>query len=191
MTAVAHLVLVRHAMPDIVPEVPAERWHLGAEGRSAARALRPLVVGPAYFVASDEPKAVETLHELAGLAGHARDAGQPEVRTDPGFGEVRRPHAWSNDYGNRATAYLEGVCHDGWEPHDEVSARFQSAVVHHASLAAAQRRTLVIGTHGLAPTVWLSRRMRLEPSPLQFWADLRFPDLIEVDLTAKEWFRRG
>jgi 2,3-bisphosphoglycerate-dependent phosphoglycerate mutase len=182
MTTVEHLVVVRHAMPELVPEVPSQRWHLGAEGRAAAQALRPLLVGSAYFVASDEPKAVETLQELA---------GQLDVEMDPGFGEVRRPHVWSDDrdYRTTARAYVEGVRHDGWEQHDDVFARFESAVVRHAEIAAAQRRTLVVGTHGLAPTVWLSRRIRLEPSPAQFWAGLRFPDLIEVDLTAGRWFR--
>jgi broad specificity phosphatase PhoE len=180
MSNVERLILVRHAMPEVVPEVPAERWHLGADGRSAARALRSLVAGPAYFVASDEPKAVETLQEVA---GHA------EVRTDPGFGEVRRPYLWTDDYRATASAYVAGVRHDGWEPHDEVFTRFESAVVRHAGFAAARRRVLVVGTHGLAPTVWLSRRMRLAPSPPRFWADLRFPDLIEVDLVSGRWTR--
>jgi hypothetical protein len=137
MATVERLILVRHAMPELVPEMPAESWHLGAE--------------------------------------------------------VRRPHVWSDDsdYRAMARAYVGGVRHDGLEPHDEVFARFESAVVRHASLAAAQRRTLVVGTHGLAPTVWLSRRVRLEPSPAQFWEQLRFPDLVEVDLSAGRWFRRA
>jgi broad specificity phosphatase PhoE len=180
MTTVERLVLVRHAMPELVPDVPAERWHLGPGGRSAARALRRSMPGPAYFVASDEPKAVETLEELAG--GH-------DVAVEPGFAEVHRPHLWTDDYRATARAYVEGVRHDGWEPHDEVFARFESAVVRHAGLATAQGRILVVGTHGLAPTVWLSRHIRLEPSPAQFWADLRFPDIVDVDLSASRWFR--
>ena len=78
---------------------------------------------------------------------------------------------------------MEGVCHDGWEPHEQVAARFDAAVSRHAKLAAARNLPLVIGTHGLAPTVWLAHR-RLLGDPAQFWEDLRFPDLIEVDLAA-------
>lgn len=50
------LILVRHAMPELRPDVPAERWQLGDEGRAAARALADaLHLGPAHYVASDEP----------------------------------------------------------------------------------------------------------------------------------------
>jgi hypothetical protein len=132
------LVLVRHAMPVVDPAVPAERWQIGPDGQAAARTLRPLVVGPAYYVASTEPKAVQTLHEIAGDTG---------VTTDARLAEARRPHLW------------------------------------HAAAAAAQTRTLIVGTHGLAMTIWLASRCRLEPDPAQFWAALRFPDLIEADLS--------
>jgi len=39
------LYLIRHAMPVLEPDVPAERWRLGEEGRAAARALAGLVLG--------------------------------------------------------------------------------------------------------------------------------------------------
>ncbi len=160
------IVLVRHAMPVVDPATPAELWHLGADGRAAARSLAPLVAGPAYFVASTEPKAVETLMEIAGAP----------VATDPGFAEVRRPHAWTDGYRAAARAYLQGARHDGWEPHGQVVDRFEAAVVRHSG---STDRTLVIGTHGLAPTLWLADRCGLDPVP--FWEALRFPDVIEVD----------
>jgi broad specificity phosphatase PhoE len=169
------LVLVRHAMPIVEPAVPAERWHLGPTGRAAARALRPLVAAPAYYVASTEPKAVQTLQEIA---------GDTNVITDAELVEVRRPHLWSDDSTYRGTArsYVEGTRPDGWEPHDQVARRLDHAVTSHAAAAAVQGRTLVVGTHGMALTIWLASRYLLEPDPAQFWAALRFPDLIEIDL---------
>lgn len=170
-----HLVLVRHAMPVVDPAVPAERWQLGPGGRAAARNLRPMVIGPAYYVASAEPKAVQTLQEIA---------GHTDVTTDAGLVEVRRPHIWSDNSTYRSTArsYVEGILPDGWEPHDQVVRRFDHAVVLHAATANARGRTLIVGTHGLAPTIWLASRYHLEPDPSRFWAALRFPDIIEVDL---------
>jgi broad specificity phosphatase PhoE len=56
----------------------------------------------------------------------------------------------------------------------------EGAVARHAALAAG--RTLVIGSHGMAMTVWLAARTGLDPGP--FWARLRFPDMIDVDLGA-------
>jgi hypothetical protein len=50
-------------------------------GRVAARSLDLLVTEPAYYIASDEPKAAQTLEEMAGRLG---------VATDP-VGKVRRP----------------------------------------------------------------------------------------------------
>jgi broad specificity phosphatase PhoE len=171
------LILIRHAMPEIDPQVPAERWHLGDEGRAAARSLRPLVAQPAYYVASTEPKAVETLQEIA---------GDLDVHLDSGFAEVGRPHFWrdDDDYRALAGAYVDGVRHEGWEAHNQVIHRFDVAVARHAGIAAARHSTVVIGTHGLAPTIWLASRCSLRPSPTQFWQALRFPDVIEVDLTS-------
>ncbi|GIG92665.1 hypothetical protein Pen02_76010 [Plantactinospora endophytica] len=60
--------------------------------------------------------------------------------------------------------------------------RFDTAVARHAEIAAARGDTLVVGTHGLAPTLCLASRIALDPGPAHFWADLRFRDVIEVDL---------
>jgi broad specificity phosphatase PhoE len=113
-------------MPSVRPEVSAELWELDEQGRAAARALSTAVPGRAYYVASDEPKALQTLQEMA--------AGQ-EVVPEPAFREVRRPYRWSDDYREQARAYIDGVCHEGWEPHDQVIARFGNAVARHADVA--------------------------------------------------------
>ena len=52
----------------------------------------------------------------------------------------------------------------------------------HASLAAPAGQALVVGTHGMALTVWLAGRFRLAPNPTSFWSGLEFPDVIVVDL---------
>jgi hypothetical protein len=63
-------------------------------------------------------------------------------------------------------------------------------VARHAALAAARNQTLIIGTHGIALTIWLASRYSLHPSTAQFWAALRFPDIIDVDRTAGTISRR-
>jgi hypothetical protein len=177
MTAVQgeRVIVVRHAMPTVDPQVPAEEWQLAQESRVAARLMRLHVCHPAYYVASTEPKAAQTMQEIAGAQRVVRDAG---------LAEVHRPHVWFTDegYQEAAESYARGGCPDGWEPRDEVIGRFDAAVVRHAAAAAEQNRTLVIGTHGLAPTVWMASRYRLATDPARFWADLRFPDIVEIDL---------
>lgn len=161
-------------MPAVDPGVPSQLWELGAEGRAAARALAA-AHEPGYYVASDEPKALQTVREMS---------GGREVVPEPGLREVRRPYRWSEDYRAQARAYVEGACPDGWEPHARVVARYEEALSRHARTAAARQQNLIVGTHGLALTVWLASRLRLAPTPADFWASLRFPELIEVDLVA-------
>ncbi|WP_430780231.1 histidine phosphatase family protein [Actinoplanes sp. G11-F43] len=171
------VIVVRHAMPAVDPDVPAEQWQLAPESRVAARLLRLHVRHPAYYVASTEPKAAQTIQEIAGAQRVVRDAG---------LAEVHRPHVWFADggYHSAALAYTRGERPDGWEPHDQVIGRFDAAVVRHAAEAVAQNRTLVIGTHGLALTVWMASRYQLATDPARFWAGLRSPDIVEIDLRA-------
>ncbi|MEU4688607.1 hypothetical protein [Actinoplanes sp. NPDC023714] len=169
------LILVRHAMPAVDPLVPASQWPLAWDSRVAARLLRLHVTHPAHYVASTEPKAAQTMQEIAGAQ---------RVVTDPDLAEAHRPHHWFSDdeYRAAALAYLGGACPDGWEPHPAVIARFDAAVVRHAAAAAGLGRTLVLGSHGLAPVVWMASRYELSPDPAGFWSALRFPDIVEIDL---------
>lgn len=82
-------ILVRHAMPELDPQVPPEEWLLGERGRAAARHLAGVLPAGAYLVASQEPKAVETLRQAA----HAdADADGPvDVVLERGFGTASEP----------------------------------------------------------------------------------------------------
>jgi broad specificity phosphatase PhoE len=178
MTAVQgeRVIIVRHAMPTVDPEIPADRWPLGWDSRVASRLLRLHVTHPAYYVSSTEPKAAQTMQEIAGAQ---------RLVTDADLAEVHRPHVWfsaEEEYHAAALAYAGGACPDGWEPQSEVITRFDAAVVRHAAAAAERGSTLVIGTHGLAPTVWMASRYRLDCEPSRFWQELRFPDVVEIDL---------
>jgi broad specificity phosphatase PhoE len=165
------LVLVRHAMPALEPSVPPHEWPLAPDGRAAALRLVPLLAVGALLVASEEPKAYQTL-ECAG----------PVVR-DARFGEVRRTgEPWDGPFRELRRAYVEGTAHPGWEPQTAVAGRFDAALSEH--LAAAGERPLAVASHGMAITVWLTARFGL-PQPGEFWSALRFPDVFAVDMTAR------
>ncbi|GAA0430360.1 hypothetical protein Aca07nite_39100 [Actinoplanes capillaceus] len=55
------LILVRRAMPAFGPDVPAAAWELSSEGWSNARALTRVLPLDALLIASQEPKARQTL----------------------------------------------------------------------------------------------------------------------------------
>jgi broad specificity phosphatase PhoE len=63
-----------------------------------------------------------------------------------------------------------------------VAARFDAGVAAH--LAIAGDRPLVIATHGMALTLWLTEAIGLS-DPAAFWTDLRLPDAFAVDLAAR------
>jgi 2,3-bisphosphoglycerate-dependent phosphoglycerate mutase len=170
-------ILIRHAMPNVDADVPPHRWQLGVEGRAAAASLREALPDNAYLVASDEPKAVETIREIA---------GHRDIPMDQGFAEVRRRKFWKTDeeYRDLARSYLEGVEHPAWEAHQAVVDRFDAALTRNAARAADAGRALVVGTHGMAMTLWLASRKLIEPANTAFWEALGFPDLIDVDIAA-------
>jgi broad specificity phosphatase PhoE len=141
------VILIRHAMPERVPGVPPREWHLGEEGRAAARTLAALLPSGARIVSSDEPKAVETAEQLGGT-----------VTVDPRLREVGRPSAWDDGYRDTARRYIAGERLAGWETHDDVVERFRSAATGD-----------IVVTHGMAMTLYLSEGVR-------FWEALTFPD---------------
>ena len=69
----------------------------------ARRLRRALNLQCAYYVASPEPKAAQTVEELA---------ADSSVVVDTGFGEVRRPYVES-DYRSIARSYVQGKCPEG------------------------------------------------------------------------------
>jgi broad specificity phosphatase PhoE len=113
----------------------------------------------------------------------AEASGRADVAIDAGFAEVRRPDAPSGEiHRTLAAAYLGGAEHPGWEPHSSVVRRFHAAVLRHVAAASARSEAVVIGTHGMAMTMWLFARVRAGGDRVGFWAALVFPDVVVVDL---------
>ncbi len=82
------LILAKHAMPQVQSDVPALRWHLGAEGVAGARRLgeRLRTYAPSEIVSSREPKALETaaiVAEVLGLSHEAADGLHEHERPAP------------------------------------------------------------------------------------------------------------
>jgi broad specificity phosphatase PhoE len=162
------LILVRHAMPVVDPETDPGQWELSAEGHAAARALT-LPPG-ALLVASAEPKARQTLEP----------SGQ--VMMDSRFNEIDREEAFAGDFRERRRSYVEGAAHSRWESQADVAGRFDEGIADW--LAKAAGRPLVIGTHGMAMTVWLHSRIGLA-DPGAFWWALKLPQAFAIGLSPK------
>lgn len=166
------LVLVRHAMPDVIPGVDSRGWRLGEAGRAAAAKLAgKLAAGRlAAVFSSDEPKAWQTADEIAAAAGL-------DVCIDAGFAEVQRPTQWDEDYRAAAARYLSHGA-QGWESRDSVVRRFGEAV--ERALATHAGGDVVVVNHGLALSLYLAARTDIAAVP--FWRELAFPDAWRLDL---------
>jgi broad specificity phosphatase PhoE len=164
------LVLVRHATPAFGPDVPPEQWPLAPAGLAAAESLRRVLPSGALLVSSEEPKARQTLEPSGPVA------------TDPRFNEIARDEPFDGDFRARRLAYVTGADHPGWEDRTAVAARFAAGLADWQ--ARCGDRPLVVASHGMAMTVWLTAAIGLD-DPGAFWSDLRLPDVLIVDLPGR------
>jgi broad specificity phosphatase PhoE len=168
------LILVRHARPQIEPDSPPPSWRLSDEGRAAAQALAGKLahLRPAAFVASTEPKAIETAEILA------RASGLP-VTSDPAFDEHRRD-AWPFEADPAAVtarvvrALTERAASiEGAEPGDVAAQRFA------AGLAKYPARPLLVASHGTVLGLFLAAHFGL--NPVELWRGLALPEAFVLD----------
>jgi broad specificity phosphatase PhoE len=122
------LILVKHCPPEVVPDVPSERWRLSEKGKALAiplaDALRPHA--PDVIVSSEEPKAAETARLIA-------EQLSVPCHTAPGLYEHDRsnvPHMRSGEFISMMELFFrkprELVL--GHETADQARSRFEGAV---------------------------------------------------------------
>jgi broad specificity phosphatase PhoE len=173
------LILVRHSLPEMVPGVPANRWHLSAEGRRRCEALAEQLIAYdlAAVVASEEPKAVETGQIVAGALGLP-------FETAPGLHEHERGvvrDANSQEAFQALVARLfehPGEPVFGSETADRAYARFVTAVAH--VLERYPEGNPAIVSHGTVITLLIARANHLDP--ILFWKSLGLPAFAVLSL---------
>src|SRR5215813_12145936 len=64
---VPYLILVKHALPEIIPPLPARQWHLSEVGRTQCVLLTDHLAtyAPSALISSSEPKVLETAQLVA------------------------------------------------------------------------------------------------------------------------------
>jgi broad specificity phosphatase PhoE len=77
--------------------------------------------------------------------------------------------------------YLGGRRLPGWEPQEEVAARFEAAVL---DAMRATDRPVVVFTHGQALTLWLQRLGAITDA-VGFWSRLAMPDAVPVEVQTR------
>lgn len=170
------VILIRHAMPEVVPGVSSKLWRLGERAKEdcvlLAHAL-PAGLAPIVY-SSTEPKAAETATVISLRRGL-------QVEHDAAFAEVDRPTVWDEDYRAAVRDYLVKGERTGWEPAPAVLARFSEGV--ERALAATGSGDLIVSSRGMALSIYAASVATIEL--VAFWEALTFPDAWRLDVTGR------
>jgi broad specificity phosphatase PhoE len=176
---VRKLILIRHSLPEIVPEQPASQWWLSDAGRRRCANLAERLAphDPAVLVSSLEPKAIETGQIVAAILGipfkTAANLHEHERRNVGLFAD-------SNQFQARVVSVFEhpGERILGEETADEAHVRFARAVA--GLLEQHPGGNLAVVTHGTVMSLFVSRAARIAPAP--FWKRLGLPAFAVLSL---------
>jgi broad specificity phosphatase PhoE len=181
-----YLILVKHSLPEIAADQPANQWKLSTEGRLRVHRLAAKLrrFGPEVILTSSEPKAKETAELLAGLL-------QLEIQVTEGFHEHDRTHT---PFLNQAA--FQACIHEffqkpdllvfGGETADQAHTRFEGAV--ETGLRAHPDKTVIIVSHGTVISLFVARRTGL--SDWQLWNELGLPAFVAMDLESNSLIAR-
>lgn len=173
----AKLILIKHAPPQITPDVASPRWVLSEEGRQRCAWLADELAaqGVTRLYASLEPKALETAALVAvrlGLEVRPRPGLQENDRTGLGFPALEDLH-------RRIEAFFAAPAEllMGRETAEAALSRFETAL--RALLAEAPDETRAVVTHGTVLTLLLARYNPVEP--FAFWSALTTPSYVVLN----------
>ncbi len=175
-----YLILVKHSLPDVDPNVPARQWHLSEEGRHRARLLADKLAAyrPAQIVCSVEPKATETAAILA------KQLGVP-FRQVTGLHE----HDRSNEGYRSAEQFQASIATFFQKPNELVFGR-ETALEAGERFAWAIRSVVdnrpdkgtIVVAHGTVIALLVARHNQVEP--FQLWRRLDTPSFVMLSLPA-------
>jgi broad specificity phosphatase PhoE len=167
------LILVKHCPPEVVPDVPSERWHLSEKGRALAAPLADSLRAhaPAVIVSSEEPKAAETAQLIA---------AQLNVpwHTAPNLHEHDRsnvPHMRSGEFISMMELFFRrpGELVLGRETADQARSRLESGV--QRVLAEHPNDNVAIVSHGTVIALILEDKGKR--SAFEVWRAMGLPSM--------------
>jgi broad specificity phosphatase PhoE len=176
-----HLILVKHAMPQVDVDTPAHLWRLRPEGAAAAGTLALRILAryqPSKVVASVEPKATETGSIIA-------ERLRLPFATAEGLHEHDR-----RGVGFLGRAKFAARIHDLFEQPDQVVfgsesatdalTRFATAVDRAIAEDASGGGDVVVVSHGTVISLFVATRSDVDGENL--WATLGLPSYVSLEL---------
>jgi broad specificity phosphatase PhoE len=169
------LILVKHAMPEIVPGRPPSSWLLSEAGMKSCRPLaeRLREHGPEIIVTSTEPKANETGLRVSSALGIPFESApdlHETLRDTVAFHD--NPDEWQVSISRFFDHPDELVL--GEETAEQATQRFTAAV--DVVLARHPEQTIAIVCHGTVISLYVARMSGIDPFPL--WQRLGLPAFV-------------
>ena len=174
----SHLILIRHSTPNIIRDLPANKWHLSDAGRERSKllALHLERFAPTKIYSSVEPKAVETAAILAG-------ALDVPYESAPNLHEHKREkEIWTTSEIFRANVEYFFQNPDtivfGEESAGQAAARFRQGV--EELVPKHPDQTFAAVTHGTVMTLFICLWNDIDA--YQFWSSLEMPTMAILSL---------
>jgi len=176
---VRKLILVRHSLSKVEPDVEASRWRLTAEGRRRCTPLAQQLAAhdPSLIVTSLEPKAMETGKIVAGLLSLALETAQDLHEHDRrGVGFLGSQETFQASVASvfEQPGKLAFGNETGDQAHDRFARAVTGVVEQHPS------GNLAVVCHGTVLTLFVARAARIDPVP--FWQRLGMPAFAVLSL---------
>jgi broad specificity phosphatase PhoE len=175
----SHLILVRHALPNIDPDVRSEDWTLSAAGAQAAAGLSLAIAGyaPKEVLSGPEAKLIATADVIA------KHLGLP-VRVVPALAEHRRrsaAYASDGEFETAVAALFDNPAQVvyGEESADSAYQRLARALDREFSVRS--QDTVLAVSGGTVISLFISRRAGIAPFPL--WRSIGMPTAVVLDGT--------
>lgn len=171
----ARLILIKHAMPDVVPGKPASTWLLSDDGKRACRPLaeRLRIHTPEFIVTSTEPKANETGLRVSSILGipfeSAPDLHEHRRDTVPYHDSAEEWHASIARFFNQPDDVVLGE-ESAAQAGDRFAGAIEQVVQRHPE------RTVAIVSHGTVISLYVARIAGVDPFPL--WQRLGLPSFV-------------
>ncbi|MEO7003299.1 MAG: histidine phosphatase family protein [Ktedonobacterales bacterium] len=177
------LILIKHSLPEITPDVDAEQWRLSAEGRwhcgALAEALAPYALHS--LIASEEPKASETAQLVA---------AQLHIpwRTAPNLHEHdRRGAGYLGEAAFQATMRQFFAQPDelifGRETGRQAQGRFTRAVEDVLHTEGQSNDCVALLAHGTVITLFVATALNLDAdASYTFWRGMALPSFVALTL---------
>jgi broad specificity phosphatase PhoE len=171
------LILIKHARPQVDPDISSEHWKLSEEGRekslALAQSLREFEF--ASIISSSEPKAIETAEILGQALAKAVRTGNDLFEHD----RSNVPHMESREFISMMALFFKEPDRLvlGNETADEAYERFADAV---DEIIAAEKGNVAIVTHGTVLALFAQRRAGQDPFTV--WRRMGLPSFLALEI---------